>query len=125
MERATRKEVIERLKLEREILSKGGYGRSVRTRWIQPQYFRDSVTCLNYGDPVRLHPCGECFLSDYVPAHGQAETIPCHHIPLNERGDTIYSLEDGKGGERVEGALGEWLDAMIARLESEETTAAG
>jgi hypothetical protein len=49
-------EIIEQLKLERDILRDGGYGRSVRTPWQPTTLFRDSVTCLNFGETVKKHP---------------------------------------------------------------------
>ena len=111
------KETLEQLKLERSILKDGGYGRSVRTPWKPTSLFRDSVTCLNFGEPVRKHPCNECLLWSWVPEFGQQEDIPCHHIPLNDKGDTIASLESGTDREEAEHSLLTWLDATILRLE--------
>jgi hypothetical protein len=54
--------------------------------------FRDSPSCLNYGLPEREHPCSECWLIDFVPAEKRGEAVPCHHIPLNEHGDTVATL---------------------------------
>jgi hypothetical protein len=111
------KEVLQQLKLERSILKDGGYGRSVRTPWKPTSLFRDSVTCLNFGEVVRKRPCSECLLWEWVPESHQDEDIPCHHIPLNEKGDSIATLEDGSDREKAEQALLEWLDTTIARLE--------
>ncbi|MGH6630980.1 MAG: hypothetical protein ACREB3_14725, partial [Burkholderiales bacterium] len=111
------KEIIEQLKLERDILKDGGYGRSVRTPWKPTTLFRDSVTCLNFGETVKKHPCNECLLWEWVPETGHDHDIPCHFIPLNERGDTIASLEEENDREKAEGALLQWLDKTIARME--------
>ncbi len=111
------REILEQLKLERSILKDGGYGRSVRTPWKPTSLFRDSVTCLNFGETVRKHPCNECLLWSWVPESGQHEDIPCHHIPLNDLGDTIATLESGANREEAEQNLLNWLDATIQRLE--------
>ena len=110
-------EIIEQLKLERDIIRDGGYGRSVRTPWKPTTLFRDSVTCLNFGETVRKHPCNECLLWDHVPEADRDNDIPCHHIPLNENGDTISSLEVIGDRDKAEHALLDWLDQTIHRLE--------
>jgi len=110
-------EILEQLKLERSILKDGGYGRSVRTPWKPTALFRDSITCLNFGEPVRKHPCSECLLWSWVPEPGRQEDIPCHHIPLNDQGDTIATLEGEADREEAERSLLTWLDATIQRLE--------
>ena len=111
------KETLDQLKLERSILRDGGYGRSVRTPWKPTSLFRDSVTCLNFGEAVRRPPCSECLLWSWVPESGQQGDIPCHHIPLNDKGDTIATLESGADREEAEQSLLNWLDATIQRLE--------
>ena len=37
--------------------------------------FQDSPSCLNYGLPVREHPCSECWLIDFVPAEKRGEAV--------------------------------------------------
>lgn len=113
-----RKELIEKLKLEIQVLEKGGYGRSVRTPWEQPSYLRDSISCLNYTLKVKEFPCDTCFLMQFVPPEHRNKQEPCHFIPLNENGDTIDSLE-GKP-EKLEKALLDWLRITVDRLEREE-----
>ncbi len=78
--------------------------------------FQDSPLCLNYGLPVREHPCSECRLIDFVPAEKRGEAVPCHHIPLNGRGDTVATL--GGAGRRT-GRSG-----SRARLASQDDSAA-
>lgn len=116
--RPTPKAVLDQLKMEREIVAKGGYGKMPRLPWKTPQFFRDSVTCLNYEEIVRKHPCSECFLIDFVPEESRAAEIPCHRIPLDETGQTLESLEMQGDRRRAERVLREWLDATIHRLES-------
>jgi hypothetical protein len=113
------REIIDQLKLERDILKSGGYGRSVRTPQKPTKIFRDSVTCLNYGETVKRHPCDECLLWEWVPEDRQHEDLPCHFIPLNEQGDSIASLEDAGDREEAEKALLGWLDSVIEHLQVE------
>ena len=111
------KEIIEQLKLEREILKDGGYGRSVRTPWKPTTLFRDSVTCLNFGESIRKHPCSDCLLWEWVPEERREEDIPCHHIPLTETGESIETLEVEANREKAEEALLNWLNKTIRELE--------
>jgi len=112
------KQIIDQLKLQRDILKSGGYGRSVRTPWKPTKLFRDSVTCLNFDEIVKRHPCNECLLWDWVPENHRDEDIPCHFIPLNDRGDSIASLEDAEDREAAENALLSWLDSVLEHLEA-------
>ena len=85
--------IIEQLKLERDILRDGGYGRSGPAPWKPTTLFRDSVTCLNFGLAVKRRSCKECLLWEWVPEDHRHQDIPCHFIPLNRNGDTIASLK--------------------------------
>ena len=80
------RDILERLRNELDFIEKGGYGRSVHTRWKPQSTFQDSLTCINYGYPYRAHPCNECHLLDFVIPEHHGTEIPCHYIPLNEAG---------------------------------------
>ncbi len=79
--------------------------------------FQDSPLCLNYGLPVRKHPCSECWLIDFVPAEKRGEAVPCHHIPLNGRGDTVATLGGRGDAPDVQEAVLDWLRRTIQQLE--------
>jgi hypothetical protein len=79
--------------------------------------FRDSPSCLNYGLPVREHPCSECWLIDFVPAEKRGEAVPCHHIPLNERGDTVATLGGPGDAPDLQETVLDWLRRTIQQLE--------
>ena len=79
--------------------------------------FRDSPSCLNYGLPAREHPCSECWLITFVPAEKRGEAVPCHHIPLNERGDSVATLGGPGNAAVVQEAVLNWLRRMIQQLE--------
>ena len=118
-----KRDILEVLKFELQFLEQGGYGRSVRTPWKPTSMFQDSLTCLNFNEPDRPHPCSECFLTDMVPDKLKDEGIPCHHIALNEQGETIYTMERQHTQIESEEALKEWLRNTIARLEKERAEA--
>jgi len=74
------RDILELLKEELAFVEQGGYGRSVRTPWLPKSAFQDSLTCINYADPNRAHPCNECHLSDFVANEHHSEEVPCHFI---------------------------------------------
>ena len=110
-----KRELLTKLKFELAFIEDGGYGRSVRTPHKPTSLFQDSLTCLNFGDPSRPHPCGECALMQYVPESRRDEDVPCHHIPLDSEQRTIATLEEGDGEE----VLKQWLRREIDKLEKE------
>jgi len=110
-------EILQELKLQRNILQDGGYGRSVRTPWKPTQLLRDSLTCLNFDEEVKKHPCEECLLWEWVPEQHRDQDIPCHFIPLTAEGDSIASLEGEDEHAKAEKALLEWLNSTISKLE--------
>ena len=119
---ADERDVLEVLKFELNFLEQGGYGRSVHAPQKPTSMFQDSITCLNFGEPQRVHPCSECMLIDFVPDSRRNEEVPCHHIPLTPAGETVAALEEGNNQPQVEEAMIGWLRAMIARLEKERRT---
>jgi hypothetical protein len=114
-------ELLKALKFELHFLEHGGYERSVRDPRRELSVFQDSPSCLNYALPERKHPCSECLLINFVPAEKRGESIPCHHIPLNESGDTLEKLQGYGRDLEVESATREWLRKTIAELETEST----
>ena len=114
-----KRDVLEVLKFELSFLEQGGYGRSVRTPWKPTSVFRDSLSCINFNDPERPHPCNECVLYDLVPVQNLEQNIPCHFIPLNGQGETIDSMERQYNQLELEEAVKNWLRATIKRLGEE------
>ena len=115
------RDVLDLLKDELDFIEKGGYGRSVRTPWKATSAFQDSLTCINFGDPSRAHPCSECHLIDFVPAEHRADRVPCHQIPLNEAGETLEDLELADNQSKMEEAVKTWLRARIKLIENERS----
>ena len=114
-------ELLRALRFELEFLRHGGYGRSVRTPWKATSVFQDSPTCLNFDEVGRPHACDDCLLMQFVPAEQRQTEVPCHHIWLNENGDTIEKLFEIKQSPIAEDVLERWLVDAIARVEAEFT----
>ncbi|HSB74594.1 MAG TPA: hypothetical protein VLC12_03040 [Terriglobales bacterium] len=113
------RDLLEVLKFELSFLEHGGYGRSVRTPWKPTSMFEDSLTCLNFGDAAHSHPCDQCLLFALVPEYSRNENVPCHHIVLNQKGDTLATLDQGYNQLELEETLKSWLRHTIQRLERE------
>lgn len=111
------RELLEILKNELAFIEAGGYGRSVRTPWLPTSIFQDSLSCLNFGDPKRSHPCEECVLMQFVPSDCRSTSVPCHHIPLSEDGETVDGLERWGTQEELEDAIKDWLRTTIKHFE--------
>ena len=111
-------EIVSLLKQELEYLERGGYGG--KSPWRPVSMFLDSPSCPNRLDGDRAVPCSECWLFLFVPEKYRAEMNPCHFIPLNRDGETIYSMSRQYTPAEVEAALKIWLAGEIQHLESSE-----
>lgn len=112
-----KQEVLEKLRTELGSLEFGRHRQSVHMPWEEVSFFQDSVTCLNYGLEGRPHPCQGCMLMPFVPEAARQEAVPCHHIPLDSKGNTIDRLDRGYNRNSVEEAVAAWLRAKITELE--------
>ncbi len=119
-----KRDILEVLRFELNFLEQGGYGRSVRTPWKPTSVFQDSLSCINFNDPARPHPCSECLLTDFVPGEALSEGVPCHHIPLTPTGETVDTMERTCNQLETEEALRNWLRATIRRIEQERAAKA-
>ena len=113
------RDILDILQDELDFIEKGGYGRSVRTPWKSKSVFQDSLTCINFGDPSRSHPCNECHLIDFVSPEQKATAIPCHQIPLNDAGDTLEDLELKDNQSEMEETVKNWLRKQINRIQEQ------
>ncbi len=114
------REKLDVMKAELEFIEKGGYGRSVKTPQQPTSIFLDSLSCINYADSQRKHPCSECLLIDFVPAESKSQEIPCHHIPLGPNGETVQSFEQDGNQQDLEDAVKRWLHGKIEQLGSKQ-----
>jgi hypothetical protein len=114
---------LEVLKFELRFLEEGGYGRSPHEPRRPSLIFEDSLTCMNFNTQADRMPCDACLLMQFVPQNRASEQIPCRHIPLNAKGQTLASLYESGNQQEIEEALGDWLRAAIKRLEQERAAA--
>jgi hypothetical protein len=119
-----KREMIEKLKSELDILDRGGYEPSNYKPYRMPRVFRDSVSCPNVGLEIKIEPCAHCFLMEFVPVEHRGKENACHYIPLNERGETVASLDRPGNEDAVKAALRFWLQKTIAQLTTEEKASA-
>ncbi len=119
MGRFKKKDLIYLLKLEVSIIEGGNYGRPVLMPWRNIILLRDCVTCLNMAGIDGPHKCQDCFLIDHVPEGCKQESVPCHYIPLNEKGETIAMLDRQGKRKEAEKALLNWIRETIKKLEQE------
>jgi hypothetical protein len=121
-------EVLDALEFELTFLERGGYEHSVREPRKALSIFQDSPSCPNYAAQTRTHSCAECFLIDFVPTEKREEAVPCHYIPLNERGDTVDSIAGSSDNFEIQRAMRGWLRKTIDAIEkakAEATVPAG
>ncbi len=119
------RDLLEVLKTELEFLEDGGYTQSPRTQWRARYIFEDSPSCMNYESKGKRVPCSACLLLELTPAEFRDTQIPCRHIPLSAKGDTLDSLYRYDDQRTIEETAGNWLRNSISRLQQEraETTA--
>lgn len=116
-------DTLELLRFELKFLEDGGYGRFPRTPWRARFIFEDSPTCPNLGDSARTIPCDQCLLMQFVPDAKKGERVPCRHIVLSDKGETIEHLYDFGTQPELEEAVKNWLRREIARLETQPSKA--
>ena len=85
--------------------------------WKQPVFFEDSPICPKK-KCCACDPDSDCVLMGFVPIESRHDALPCHHIPLNETGETIDSLHKTGRTEEIETALRSRLVNTIERLDS-------
>jgi hypothetical protein len=113
-------DILAILKRELEYIEQGGYGAPVEDPTCATStMFADSLTCLNYGYPYRVHPCGECPLIDFVPPEKRTSGMPCHEIPLDAEGKTIEHFAQKEDQREMQAVVKGWLRQAIQRLEFE------
>ena len=117
------------LKQELEFVDHAGYRKPVGTRqplfcmdsgskWKKPVFIEDSPSCPKE-KYCACNPEGDCVLLSFVPPERRHETLPCHHIPLNEKGETIATLKQDR--DKVEPTLRSWLVKTIEKLQAAGT----
>jgi nucleotide-binding universal stress UspA family protein len=114
--------ILKALKAELEFLDSGGYGRPFRSGWRPTLLFRDSPVCPNFGNDANQQGCSQCFLMESVPKSATQKLFPCHHIRLNDAGDTIATLQQTGTQTELDRTYRAWLCALIKSIEKSEET---
>lgn len=120
---------LDTLKKELEFVDHAGYRKPVGSRqplfcmetganWRKPTFIEDSPSCPKE-KYCACNPEGDCVLMSFVPNEHRHDTLPCHHIPLNEQGETIASLATDR--DKVEPVLRNWLVRTIEKLQASGT----
>jgi len=112
-----RHNLLQSLKFELESLDKGDSHRADGPN-SSPAPFQNSVMCITRVSTGGRR-CGECLLIEFVPPLFRKEPVPCHHIPLNAFGETVYTLQRVATGQELEETLRTWLQQTIRLLEAE------
>jgi hypothetical protein len=115
-------DLIRLLEAELDFIESGGYAPRAGQPGQEQPMFLNSISCINHwlvpGHDSECHE--DCILLGAVPAAHKSEALPCHFIPLNERGETVKSLEDKGDRDRLETAVKDWIRSTIARLKAGE-----
>jgi hypothetical protein len=110
------RDILQVLESELDFISKGGYDPSVRAPHVPNILFQDSPICPEFPTHAHTH---ECLLMRFVPEDRKSQPVPCHHIPLNEKGDTVERLLAERGQELAQQALKQWLEQTIDHIKQE------
>jgi hypothetical protein len=105
---------------ELSFLRLGGYGRPFRGQWRPTLMFRDSPLCLNFESGGPQQRCRRCPLFEFVPEDKRQAFIPCHHIALDEQGETVARMYQNGTQEKLDETVRKWLEATIDKLQREE-----
>lgn len=106
------------LKTELRFQETGGYAKVAAATGREPFIFQDSPACPNYDNPLEETPCSDCALLALVPPQHRNRPIPCRHIVLNSRGETVESLSELGGAAEAERQLHGWLTKTIQAIEN-------
>lgn len=111
------RELLQVLRFELNYIEQGGFDRD-RALLGTESPLQGSYACINFDDPLRTHACHECLLHQFVPEDRKTEDLPCHHILLDDSGETIAKLIERNDPQRMVKVLEHWLHATIKRLET-------
>lgn len=115
--RRDERDLLDVLKAELEFLETGGYAQSPKSQWRPRYIFEDSPSCMNQDTAESRGPCSACVLMHLVPTEFRGTRIPCRHIPLSSRGETLDSMYRYDDQRRIEETVGTWLHETIRGLE--------
>ena len=106
------------LKRELAFFDAGGYGQPFRSEWRPTLLLRDSPSCLNFNATGRRTSCRQCPFYSLVPPANHGAFVPCHHIALDARGNTIARLYRTASQKELDQHYHNWLCALTREIES-------
>jgi hypothetical protein len=113
------RDILNVLETELKFVKEGGYRYTARVPW-RPQFiFQDSPTCLNFDSTALQQPCTQCLFMRFVPEDCRNQKIPCRHVVLNDKQETIDYFYRCGTEEELEKALIGWLKAAIHDIRAE------
>jgi len=113
-----RNALLQALKTELAFFDAGGYGRSFRSGWRPTLLLRDSPACLNFNATGRQASCEQCAFFRLAPAADRDSILPCHHIPLDAKGNTIAGMYRKGTQKELDERYHEWLTALVRKNET-------
>jgi len=110
--------LLQALKTELNFFDAGGYGRTFRSDWRPTLLLRDSPACINYNSTGQQTSCRQCPFFSLVPPAQRNAVIPCHHIPLDARGNTVASIYRTGAQKELDERYRNWLGALTREIET-------
>jgi hypothetical protein len=77
------------------------------------------LLCIGTDAGIASACCEDCPLIDLAPPEYRNAESPCHHIPLNEQGDTVESISKNSEQGYLEAQLLRWMEETAERLKRE------
>lgn len=110
--------LLQALKTELNFFDAGGYGRTFRSDWRPTLLLRDSPACINYNSTGQQTSCRQCPFFFLVPHAQRNSVVPCHHIPLDARGNTVAKIYRTGTQKELDEHYRNWLSALTRELET-------
>jgi len=113
-----RNALLQALKTELTFFDAGGYGKQFRGAWRPSLLMRDSPVCLNFNATGRQASCDQCAFFSLVPAAARDAILPCHHISLDAKGNTIAGIYRKGTQQELDERYHNWLSALTRKMET-------
>jgi len=110
--------LLQALKTELAFFDAGGYGKQFRSAWRPTLLLRDSPVCLNFNATGRQASCNRCAFFSLVPAAARDAILPCHHISLDAKGNTIAGIYRKGTQQELDERYHNWLSALTRKMET-------
>jgi hypothetical protein len=112
-----RRQLLQTLRTELDFFDAGGYGKSFRSNLASNSAAARLPACINFNSTGRQTSCRRCPLYSLVPLAERNAIVPCHHIPLDERGATIARLYRTGAQKDLDQHYRDWLVQLTRKPE--------